>query len=93
MVANFVTHTEITSARNGTCISFAANGFRRIVGGQPTTQHTIFCDTRGNTKTFPTSTFSFARGLEVMPTGRAAVSRIWTELDSWGSTGTTVVCP
>jgi len=42
VVANFVTHTEITSARNGTCISFAPNGFRRIVGGQPTTMHTIF---------------------------------------------------
>jgi type IV fimbrial biogenesis protein FimT len=93
VVANFVTHDEITSTKNGTCVSYAPNGFRRIVGGQPTTMHAMFCDIRGNARTFPTSTISFARGLEVMPTGRAAVSRLFTELSSWNGGANPVTCP
>ena len=93
VVASFVTHSEITSAKNGTCVSFAANGFRRVVAGQPTTMHAMFCDPRGNTRTFPSSTISFARGLEVMPTGRAAVSRLFVELTNWNTGPNPVACP
>jgi type IV fimbrial biogenesis protein FimT len=93
LVANMVIHSLVTSRKNGTCISFAANGFRRLVIGQPNTVHAMFCDTRGNTKIYPTSSISYARGLEVLPTGRGAVSRTYSELTSWGSGTDTVTCP
>jgi type IV fimbrial biogenesis protein FimT len=97
LVANVVFHSLVTSKKNGSCVSFAANGFRRVVGGQPTTMHAMFCDVRGNTQSFPGSTISFARGLEVVPTGRASTSRIYAELTAWGTSptpsGERVTCP
>jgi type IV fimbrial biogenesis protein FimT len=93
VVANMVTHSLVTSRKNGTCVSFAANGFRRRVIGQPNTMHAMFCDVRGNNQISPGSTISFARGLEVLPTGRATVSRLYAELTGWGSGTDTVTCP
>lgn len=93
VVANMVAHSQVTSTKNGTCVSFGANGFRRVVAGQPNTMHAMFCDSRGNVQTFPASTFSIARGLEVLPTGRANVSRLFAELNSWGAGANPVTCP
>jgi type IV fimbrial biogenesis protein FimT len=97
VVANVVFHSLVTAKKNSDCISFAANGFRRVVGGTPATMHAMFCDVRGNTRTYPLSTISYARGLEVMPTGRASTSRVYTELVSWGTSpipsGERVTCP
>jgi type IV fimbrial biogenesis protein FimT len=93
LVSYQLTHSEVTSTKNGTCVSFAANGFRRIVGGQPATLRAMFCDSRGNAQIFPTSTISYARGLEVLPTGRASVSRLYAELAGWSGGTTPVTCP
>jgi len=87
------TNSEVTSTKNGTCVSFAANGFRRVVAGQPNTLRAMFCDSRGNARTFPTSTVSFARGLEVLPTGRASVSRLYAEMSGWSGGANPVTCP
>jgi type IV fimbrial biogenesis protein FimT len=92
VVSNVVFHSLVTSTKNGTCVSYAASGFRRA-GAGPTTMHAMFCDVRGNNPSFPTSTISFARGLEVLPTGRATVSRLHAELTNWGSGTDTVTCP
>jgi type IV fimbrial biogenesis protein FimT len=92
VVSNVVFHSLVTSTKNGTCVSYAASGFRRT-GAGPNTMHALFCDVRGNNPTFPSSTISFARGLEVLPTGRATVSRLYAELTAWGSGTDTVSCP
>ena len=83
VVANMSRHSEVTTTKNGDCISFGANGFRRVVVGQPPLLRVLFCDSRGTTEIFPSSPISFARGLEVLPTGRASVSRLQIELNSW----------
>jgi len=93
LVSYELTHSEVTSTKNGTCVSFAATGFRRVVAGQPNTMRAMFCDSRGNTRTYPSSTFSFARGLEVLPTGRASVSRLYTEMSGWSGGTNPVTCP
>ncbi|MEO8063963.1 MAG: GspH/FimT family pseudopilin [Pseudomonadota bacterium] len=86
-------HSEVKWQNNTNCIKFAANGFRLVVAGQPTTSHAIFCDNRGNALRFPTGTDSFARGIEILPTGRPAVSRMYSELATWGVAANPVVCP
>jgi len=93
VVSTFLTHSAVNSAKNGTCISFAANGFRRVVAGQPTTMRAMFCDVRGNARTYPASTISYARGVEVLPTGRASTSRLYAELLGWNSGANPVACP
>ena len=93
VIANMVTNSQVTSTKNGTCVSFAASGFRRVVAGQPTTMHAMFCDSRGNVLINPASTLSIARGLEVLPTGRASVSRLFAELGGWGGGADPVSCP
>jgi type IV fimbrial biogenesis protein FimT len=97
VVANVVFHSLVTVKKNGSCVSFAANGFRRVEPGQPRTMHAMFCDVRGNAQSFPGSTISFARGLEVVPTGRASTSRLYAELLAWGTSPTPsaerVTCP
>ena len=93
VVAVAVVHPEVKWQNNTNCISFGANGFRLVVAGQPTTTHAIFCDSRGNTLRYPAGADSWARGIEVLPTGRPAVSRLYAELTSWGAAANPVVCP
>ena len=92
VVANFSVHSEVKSDANATCISFAANGFRRVVPGRPTTALFLFCDSRGLNK-IASADVTYARGLEVLPTGRAAVSRVYSELTTWSSAADPVSCP
>jgi prepilin-type N-terminal cleavage/methylation domain-containing protein len=77
---------------NGVCLSFAANGFRQVIAGRATVTRTVFCDERGNNLIAPASTDSFARGIEVQPTGRGAIVRNRVTIASWsGAFG--VACP
>jgi type IV fimbrial biogenesis protein FimT len=86
-------HSEIDPVANSTCVSFAANGFRRPVAGQPGTARAMFCDDRGNVLESGTADLSSARGLEILPTGRAYVSRGYAELSGWGGSDDPVSCP
>lgn len=92
VVANFSIHSEVKSSANATCISFMPNGFRRVVGGQPTTALALFCDSRGLNK-IGGADVTYARGVEILPTGRAAVSRVYSEMVTWGSAADPVSCP
>ena len=77
---------------NGVCLSFAANGFRQVIAGRATVTRTVFCDDRGNTAIAPGSADSAARGIEVQPTGRAAITRNRITIAAWsGAFG--VACP
>jgi type IV fimbrial biogenesis protein FimT len=93
IVANMTIHSSVTSQKNTTCISFAPSGFRRVIAGQPTTSHALFCDARGLAKVTPVSTDSVGRGVEVLPTGRPAVSRVYAELTGWAGGANPVTCP
>jgi type IV fimbrial biogenesis protein FimT len=93
IVATVMVHSEVKTQHNNNCMTFGSNGFRLVVAGQPTTSHAIFCDIKGNTLRYPAGTDSWARGIEVLPTGRPAVSRLYAELTSWGSGANPVVCP
>jgi Tfp pilus assembly protein FimT len=86
-------HSDTIGAKNMTCISYGANGFRRVVGGEPATARAIFCDDRGVTLVPGSGDISFARGLEIMPTGRAYVTRQYAEITGWGSATDSVSCP
>jgi type IV fimbrial biogenesis protein FimT len=70
---------------NGVCISFAATGFRQLEGdtGKTVASRTVFCDTRGNAEQSPGIRQSAARGIEVTPTGRARITRVVSEIDTW----------
>lgn len=77
---------------DGVCLSFAANGFRQVIAGRATVRRTVFCDERGNNETFSGSGQSFARGIEVQPTGRANITRDLAAIAAWsGFFG--VACP
>ena len=86
-------HSGVKSQHNTNCITFGPNGFRLVVAGQPTTSRMVFCDDRGITLRFPGGADSWARGVEVLPTGRPSVSRVQTELTSWSAGADPVVCP
>jgi type IV fimbrial biogenesis protein FimT len=77
---------------DGVCLSFGANGFRQVIAGRNTVTRAVFCDERGNNPIAPDSPDSFARGIEVQPTGRAAIVRDLELIDSW-SDPEGVVCP
>jgi type IV fimbrial biogenesis protein FimT len=93
VIANMSIHSEVTSKKNTTCISFGPSGFRRLIAGQPTTSRALYCDSRGLVRPFPASTDSVGRGVETLPTGRASVSRVYTELNNWNAGGNPVTCP
>jgi type IV fimbrial biogenesis protein FimT len=78
---------------NGVCLSFAANGFRQVIAGRNTVTRAVFCDERGNNPIAPESPDSFARGIEIQPTGRAANVRDLETIDSWSAAPTEVECP
>jgi type IV fimbrial biogenesis protein FimT len=75
------------SISNGSCISFAGNGFIRTDTGRPAATRTLFCDDRKNTLQ-PGTQLSVARGIDVTNTGRARITRDKTEISNW-----TVSCP
>lgn len=83
---------SLEAVSDGVCLSFAANGFRQVVAGKTSIVHAMFCDDRGNTATAADGAVSYARGIEVTPTGRAAITRNLVTLESWsGAFG--VACP
>jgi type IV fimbrial biogenesis protein FimT len=75
----------IYEVSKGVCISFGSNGFRQNIGGKATADRTIFCDTRGNSTQAGTDQ-SAARGIEVTTTGRARVTRVVSDLNTWSLT-------
>jgi type IV fimbrial biogenesis protein FimT len=82
----------VTADGNGNCISFGNNGFQRTVAGRPSLSRAIFCDERGNVARGGTGQ-STARGLELLPTGRAAVETRLATLTSWAGGAGPVACP
>ncbi len=93
VVATVSVHNLVRTQHNNTCMTFASNGFRIVVAGQPTTARAVFCDEHGNALRFPGGTESWARGIEILPTGRPAVSRLYAELGTWAVGASPVVCP
>ena len=85
--------TDVNAATNGDCLSFASTGFRRVVGGEPTNQHMLYCDDRKNSPRAKGSDNSTARGVEVMPTGRGAVITSVDQIESWADGDAGVECP
>ncbi len=92
MVSFVAVDTDVTPARNTNCLSFATNGFKRVIAGEPTTAHLLFCDDRGNVPRNVGGTDSTARGIEVLPTGRGQVVRAIDEITSWESGDEGVSC-
>jgi Tfp pilus assembly protein FimT len=93
VVTNVRIDSDVNAATNGDCISFASTGFRRVVGGQPTTQRMLYCDSRKNTERSSGSDNSAARGVEVMATGRGAVITSVAQIDEWADGDAGVECP
>jgi prepilin-type N-terminal cleavage/methylation domain-containing protein len=93
VIASFVTHTEIEAGNNILCIGYGPTGFRIPTEGTPANAHIIFCDKRGVTKAADPSQFSYARGVEIVATGRSAVSRLQAELEVWAEGDNPVTCP
>lgn len=93
LVSSFVTHTEISAGNNILCIGYAPNGFRVQTAGTPTNAHIIFCDYRGVNPIADTSKFSYARGIEIVATGRAAATRLQSDLAVWADGDNPVSCP
>lgn len=73
----------IQADADGVCLSFAANGFRQIIPDRDTVNRAVFCDDRGDALTGIGTTDSYARGFEVLPTGRARITRNRDEIVSW----------
>ncbi len=93
IVATVVLHTQIKMKRNLKCIGYAPSGFRTIEASEPTNARAVFCDNRGNAKVAEGSILSVARGLEIVSTGRAAVTRLHADLNTWEGGTTPVKCP
>lgn len=93
VVTSVTVDTDVNAATNGDCISFVSTGFRRVVGGEPTYQHMLYCDDRKNSPRAKGSNNSSARGVEVMPTGRGAVITAVDQIDDWASGDDGVECP
>lgn len=92
IISSFVTHSDVNAGNNILCIGYGASGFRIPTEGTPANAHIIFCDKRGVTKVADASLFSFARGVEVVATGRAASTRLQAELEFWAEGDTPVTC-
>lgn len=93
LISNIRVDDDVNTDSNSTCMSFATNGFKRLVDGQPTTAHMLYCDDRRNVARNAGGTDSTARGVEVLPTGRGSVVRTVAELDAWGADDPGVSCP
>ena len=77
----------------GICSGYAANGFRVPTAGTPSNAHIIFCDYRGVNPIADSSKYSYARGIEIGATGRAATTRLQTDLEDWIGGDNPVSCP
>jgi type IV fimbrial biogenesis protein FimT len=87
-------HESAAGATNGDCLSFGADGFRRVVAGVDSISRVVFCDERGNEfNGDPANNRSYARGVEVLATGRAAVEIGVDTIGSWDAGATPVSCP
>ena len=93
IVSSFVTHSEIKSDKNMSCVAYAPNGFRIPLEDEPANAHALFCDNRGIAKVSDGSNVSYARGVEIVATGRAAVTRLYDDLNLWAGGDTPVTCP
>jgi prepilin-type N-terminal cleavage/methylation domain-containing protein len=93
LVSSIVNHSEIKSADNISCIGYVANGFRIPVDDQPANARAVFCDDRGIKKLGDGSAFSYARGVEVVATGRPATTRLFADLEFWAGEDDPVTCP
>jgi type IV fimbrial biogenesis protein FimT len=94
IVSSMVSHTEIKQRDNLTgCIGYAPNGFRLVIAGQTPNVHMVFCDKRGTAKQTDGTTFSYARGLEVVATGRGAVTKLFADINLWAGGSAPVTCP
>lgn len=77
---------SVSAAANGTCVSFAPTGYLRTVTAAATATQLLFCDERGIEPRAGAE--SPARGLALLPTGRANVTREPATLAAWG-----LACP
>ena len=93
IVSSFITHTDVTAGNNILCVGYAPNGFRVPTAGTPSNAHIIFCDYRGVNAIADTSKFSYARGIEIVATGRAASTRLQSDLETWVDGDNPVKCP
>jgi type IV fimbrial biogenesis protein FimT len=93
LISSFETHSEMHSTRNMSCIGYGPNGFRVPIVGQPTNARAVFCDDRGTAKVTDGTDLSYARGVEIVATGRAAVSRLSADLALWAGGDDAVTCP
>jgi len=93
LVQSMVSHTEIYQRDNMDCIGYLPNGFRVVIDGQPANAHAVFCDKRGIAKVKDGTDHSYARGVEIVSTGRAAVTRLYDDINLWAGGGTPVTCP
>jgi type IV fimbrial biogenesis protein FimT len=93
IVSTMVAHSEIKTGTNIACIGYVPSGFRIPVDGQPVNARAVFCDNRGIAKVSDGSNLSYARGIEILATGRAAVSRLAADLDLWADGDDPVTCP
>lgn len=93
IVSSFVTHTDVTAGNNILCVGYAGNGFRVPTAGTPSNAHIIFCDYRGVNPIADTSKFSYARGVEILATGRPAATRLQSDLELWSDGDNPVTCP
>jgi type IV fimbrial biogenesis protein FimT len=93
VVSSFVTHSEIKTANNISCIGYGPSGFRIPVDDQPANARAVFCDDRGIAKVSDGSDISYARGVEIVATGRAATTRLYDDLNVWAGEDAPVTCP
>lgn len=89
LLSNAVIATDVNAVANSTCISYASTGYRRVVGGQPSTANFAYCDSRGNVARFPGKPTSTARAVEILPTGRGSVVKYVAEISALAG----VACP
>jgi type IV fimbrial biogenesis protein FimT len=75
-------HSVIANA-NGSCISFASNGFARSIGGPSDASRILFCDAQWGTDEQPSTGLSSARGIAISHTGRAEIVRDKGRIDEW----------
>jgi type IV fimbrial biogenesis protein FimT len=73
---------SIEGNANGTCMSFGGNGFPRTAP-VANARRVVFCDERGFDNQAGTDQ-SAARGIEMSPAGRSAVTRVPATLIGWG---------